>query len=798
MDSLLHDLRFALRSLRARPLFALGVLLTLAVGIGANTAMFSVADTVLRRPLPFADDHELVRVYLMRNGQPPWLSPQAPVLNAVRDRAVSFESVAGQRFTNVTLRTADGPARVVAGGLSEGWLETLGIEPMLGRGFTLQEERQGRASGVLLASHAFWQDRFGGSADLLGSTVVLDDAPYTVVGILPEGFAYPYANELYFPLDTRSGEGGAWGFNIQARLRDGTSLESALDELRQLSVQLRTDLDNFGPEFELTAIPIRRVLLDDQDDLVRGLFAAVGFLLLIACANVASLLLARSTARRREFALRAALGASRGRQVRQLVTESLVLSLAAGGLGLVIAAWTRDSLRALFPGRLANVVAEVPMDGGVFAFAMIASVLTGLLSGLPLSYRRSDVEPARVLRSGGRGGASRTELRWLDVFVVGELALVMTLLCGAGGMVAGLTRLASADLGFDSAGVYTLSVSLEGERYAEPERRRRFVSETLEALLGAMNVEAAGATTIFPSARRGNYLAGIHAPGAPDDVLQVNDRLVTPGFLETLSVPLLRGRLLDAADDETAAPVAVLSRRGAGVLFPDTDPIGAQITDVGQPGAPFTVVGVVEDVAEQYEVEATVYRPYAQHADRGQATNLVLTTRARNRGTDVIRAVRDAVWSVDPALPVFEPATATELHAETLAGRRFGTWLISGFAAAGLVLGVLGLYGLVALSVARRHAEIAVRMALGARPGAVVGAIVGAALRRAAIGAAIGTVGAFAALRAGASLLGSFGGLEPLVLIVVTVLLGGACLLASWIPARRAARLDPGTVLRAG
>lgn len=790
-DSAFHDLRHALRSVLARPLLSGGIVLTLAIGIGANAALFALVDTILHRPLPFADDHELVRIYQMRDNGRTELSPRTPLFLEVQQRARSFEGMAAQRYTTMTLTTSDGPERVIGGALTPGWMELLGVRPAVGRGFSPAEQEQGRESGVVVLGHGFWRERLGGDPAAVGRAIVLDGQPFAVVGILPSGFAYPYANDLYFPLDPRGQADARWALNIQARLRDGVDFEEANRELAELGAELAGGVDGFGEHMRLIAVPTREVLLDDGEGLATGLLGAVGFLLLIACANVGALLLARSSERAGEMELRAALGAPRGRQIRLVLTEGLVLALTAAAAGSLVAVWTRNLLHGLIPGRLVNLVDEVAFDGTTILFAFGLAAITGLLFSLPLALR--SFQPAAGERRRTAGGSDN---RLLDLFVVAELGLVLALLGGAGALIADLDARRHADFGFDPEEIMTVTVSLSGERYAEPERRRAFADRVIEQLRALPGVREAGATTIFPTARRGGFLGSLRADDAPEEeAFEVNTRIVTPGFIETLGLELRQGRLLSDADRADTEPVALLAENTARRLFGSESAVGRRLAPSSPGEPPIRVVGVVSDVVEQYEVAESWYIPYAQHADIGPASTLILAVRTDASAEGAVADIRRSVTSVDPTLPVFRAASARELREEPLGVRSFGSRLAGVFALVGLLLGAVGLYSLVAFGVARRRRAIAVRIAIGARPGEVVREVLRGGLARVAAGAALGAVGGFLLVQWIGSLVPGVS-LEPTVLAGATSLLAAVGLAACWLPARRAARLDPVDLLR--
>ncbi len=798
METLWQDLKYAARMLAAKRGFTLVVVLTLALGIGANTAIFSVVNAVLMRPLPFRDGDQMVRIYSTRDNSPPYISLRPRTFLAIQEQGKFFESAVAQRFTNWTLRTPEGPERIVGIAVSEDWLRTLGVEPVLGRGFTSDEAAEGQASGVVVISHGFWERRFGADPQTLGQTVTMNDETYTIVGVMPPGFQYPYDSEVWTPMDLRANAGAVWGLNVQARLKPGISVEAALAELETLSPHLAQEIPQELQGMELTVRPTRQVLLGDNSNLVLALAAAVGFVLLIACANVGNLLLARSVARQKELAIRTTLGASRFRQVRQLMTESVLLGLVGGIAGLGIAAWSTEFLTVLIPGRMTQVLGEIPIDGSVLGFTLVASVFTGFLFGLVPALRASRPNLQELIKEGGRSSGGAASHRLLGALVVSEVALALVLLAGAGLMIRNFERLQALDLGY-ATDVVTLTVPLESSLgYNEASSRIQFVRQVEQEMEALPGVQEAGVTCIFPSSR-GNFLAAIEIDGRPVDPNQsliINHRLVSSGFLPTLGVPLLQGRHFTEADREGSQPVAIISEALAKKYFPGDDPIGkrlrSQRSDADTPW--LNVVGVVGDVKEFYDVTETWYLPYAQNADRRFANQLVFTVRSAVPG--IADGLRRAVWAVDPALPVFGTATVEEMYADSLTEQKFGTFMWAFFAAFGLLMAAMGIYGVMSYAVNERTREIGIGIALGAEPGQVLRSILRRGAQLALGGVGIGLVAAMALTRYLRSMLTEVGSTDPVVFASVSLLLVLVALAACYVPAHRATKVDPIEALR--
>ena len=800
MESIWQDLRYSLRMLARNPGFTTVAVLTLALGIGANTAMFSVVNAVLLRPLPFREGEQLVRLYQVPKGGSQRISIRASIFLEIKEQGQFFEDIVGQRYMDLTLATPEGPERVAGLGVTEGWLRTLGVEPILGRGFLAQEERAGQDSQVILISHGLWQRRFGLEPNVLGQTLTVNGQSYRVVGALPPGFNYPYDNDLWIPMDLgRTSVGLPWALNVQARLKAGTSMEKAQAELDIIAQRLAHLFPDTSQGMNLLAVPTREVLLGDNSNVVLALFVAVGFVLLIVCANVANLLLARSVVRQKELAIRAALGASRLRQVRQLLTESALLASIGGVIGLGLAVWGGEFLVVLIPGRMANVLNDIPIDFSVLGFTAVVALATGMVFGSTPALRASRPDGQTLLKEGGRSSASGSH-RLLGALVVAEIGLALLLLAGAGLMIRNFERLYQANLGYRTEGLATLRVSLSGSEYRNPPSRIHFVQQVEEQLEVLPGIEVAGATSIFPLPPA-NFIARVVIEGhpqTPNEQLIVNHRLVSPGFFRALGIPLLRGRLLTEADDAESPPVVVISDAMARRYWPGEDPLGKRVRNARQGEcAPWvTVVGIVGSVREPGEIEDTWYLPYPQHAETRQATRVVFAVRTAANLDDLSKSLRQAVWAVDPTMAVHQISTVKEQYAETLSEQRLSTIVLGMFAGFGLLIAGLGIYGVMSYAVSQRTHEIGIRLALGAQPGQILRWILRQGTLLVLIGVALGLGGAVALTRFMSSLLSEVEPTDPATLVVVSLLLAAVALLACYVPARRATRVDPMTALR--
>ncbi len=798
---MIQDLRYALRQLARHPAFTAIAILTLALGIGANTAIFSAARAALYQPLPFEQEGRLVRIYLTAETGGPLISLRPEVYLVVQERGRFFERIVAQRFTSYALATDAGPERVVGIAVSEGWTETLGVRPVLGRTFLPEEEAAGEDAGVALLSHGAWQRRFGGARSVIGEVVRLDGRPHTLVGVMPPGFTYPYEAEFWVPMRVRAGQAGVWSFNVPARLKPGWTVAQARADLRAVAEAAAAEIPDLQPGATLTAVPIREVLVGGEGRTLVALLAAVGFLLLIVCANLANLLLSRALGRGHEFAVRAAVGAGRARLLRQVLVESVLLAVLGGIAGLLVATVGVELVEPLLPRRLLTYVGTTPgIDWSVLLFASLVSIASGVLFGLAPALRLSHERPFNALYSADRAIGGKGVHRIQRGFVVGELALALTLLSGMGLMLRDFQRLHSADLGYDPAGLLTFTVNLSPEEYPTAESRVAFMAAAVTELERIPGLATAGATTMFPSARA-NAVAEVlieGREGVPGQRSLVNSRMVTPGFLDAVGIPLLRGRGISEADRAGSPAVAVISAALARRYWPNEDPIGVRVRN-GRAGgdAPWmTIVGVVGDVREFYDVAETWYMPYAQHAGSFLAGRAVFAARSARSEPPAISAVREAMLNVGPALPIFDVITAEDLYAASYGRQGQAAMLGSIFAAFALLIASLGLYGSMSYGVSRRTREFGVRMALGSDRGTILRGLVVEGGRMVAAGMAIGAAGTLILARFLSSALTEVGPFDIPSFTLSALVLTAATLGAAFLPAVRATRIDPVEALR--
>jgi putative ABC transport system permease protein len=801
VETLLADVRFAARRLRAEPGFTAVAVLTLALGIGATTAIFSAVKPILLEPLPYPHASRIAMILeIGRDG-----SQNEGTFNMYRElaeRARSFDAIAVLKPWRPTRTGADHPERLDGQRVSAGYFQVLGVSPILGRDLRAADDRPA-APRVVILSDALWRRRFGGDPAIVGRSIALDDDGYEVVGVMPRGFenVLAPAAELWAPLQYDRSEGRAWGHHLRTagRLRPGVGLAPAKHELRAVGrAVLREQRPlSYDPEMVLTAIPL-------QDDLTRGvrpaLLAVVGavtLLLAIACVNVTNLLLARGVRRRGELALRAALGAGRGRLVRQLLTESLLLAAMGGTVGVVVAVLGVRALVALSPPGLPRLGA-IGVDGAVFAFGLGITTLIGLGFGAIPALRAMRSDPRRALQDGSRrtaGGHRRTRA----ALVVAEVAFALVLLVSSGLLLRSLARLLAVEAGFDSSRLLTMQLPTSGHRFDDDDSQHRFFAQALAAVQRLPGVTAAALTSQLPLS--GDFeLYGLHFDPRP-----ANDRgeaygtfryTTSPGYVEVMGIPLRRGRLLDERDRAGAPRVALVSESLARRRLPGTDPIGQRMR-IGD-GALYTIVGVVGDVRQMSlalaDTEA-VYTTAAQWRFADDAMSLVV--RARGDAAALAPAVRQAIWSVDEDQPIARVATMADLLAASAAERRFVLILFGAFALTALALAAAGIFGVLAGSVAEQTREIGVRAALGASRGSIVGLVVRQGVALTGLGAVIGLAGAAAASPAIGALLFGVSRLDGFTYVSVVVLLFAVSAVACGMPAWRAARVDPAATLRA-
>jgi putative ABC transport system permease protein len=808
---MIHDLRSALRSLARAPGFAGLVIVILALGIGGSAAIFSLVNVLLLRPLPFEESSRLVRMRdeVTRPGEGSWrynTSPRSFV--ALRGEDGIFDGVVAQRYRPMTLTAPGEPSRVIAIGVSGGWSEVLGVGPVVGRGFSGGESELGDRARVALLGHELWRSRFGGDPSVVGRGVVLDGERYEVVGVMPRGYNYPYGADLWVP-DRFDEDDTAFGPNVVGRLRPELDLPAAQGRLDALSEGLAEAYPGSHGSIRLLAVPIRDDLVSNHPRLGLALLLGAGVLLLLACVNIANLMLVRGSARRSELAVRAAMGAGAGRQARQLLLESLALGVAGGAVGLLLASAMSGLLSGLSmepDSSLGAFFTDLGLDVRVAAFALLAAVGTAVLFGVAPAWRAARVEPRRVLAAAGRTGeGGRT--RWLDGLVVAEVAVALVLMAGAALMVDNLLALQGDDPGHRTEGLYTFRVGLPEARFPGDSARLRFMDRLLTALESEPAVASAGAVHHLPF-DDGSSSTAISVEGGPategDRRLLVNVRSVAGDYLETMGIRVLAGRSFTAAEMGERRNVVVVNRALAERYW-DGSPIGRQIRRgaLTDEGPWLEVVGVVGDADENVDLAETLYVPYPL----APLTDMNVVAEVSAGSVGVLRRV---VRSLDPDQPLDGLSSVTERVEALYGSQTAATRLMVGFAAFGLLLAVLGIYGVLAYTVARRRRELAVRQALGLTRRGAMAFVVLHSLRLTALGlalglpAALGFTGLLARVLGGTTrdvaidirLMAEHTQLGLPAYAALLLALAAATLAATLPPARTAASTDPGRTLR--
>jgi putative ABC transport system permease protein len=804
MDQLRQDLHYSIRRLLKNPGFTAVAVLTLALGIGANSAIFSVINAVLFRPLPFPEPDRLVGVYQVWKGSREVMSP-ANFLD-VRQQSKTLEDAAAVDNTEFTLTGVGDPIRLRGSEVSASFFTVLGVRPSLGRTFAPDENEPGKDKVVVLG-HALWQQRFGARADAVGSTLLLDGSPRTIIGVMPAGFSYPAEQELWIPLeydDNFKAARGAWYLRAIARLKAGVSADQSASEIATLGNALEQAYPRENTDVGFTTFPLHEALVGDVRPALLLLLGAVGFVLLIACANVANLLLARAVARETELAVRTALGAGRGRLVRQLLTESIVLGAAGGFAGLLIAFWGSDMLVALQPEGIPRLN-EVAIDRYVVIFTMGISLLTGLFFGAIPALQMTRGSLATSLKEGGRGNmAAAGSARLRGTLVVAEMALAVMLLAGAGLLIKSFGRLQAVDPGFRPEETLSFELSLPRSTYSEDPQIISFYERLSDRIAALPGVRTVGGVMGLPlSGLRFNISFKVEGrpEAAPGQEPTMEVRVTTPAYFRTLGVPLERGRFFTNADTAEAPRVVILSQAAVKKYFRDEDPIGKRI-ELGwgrgkdQKRAGGEVVGIVGDVKElglDEEFPAEIYLPMRQWP----VGRMAIVARTAVPPMTIAPQVKQVVQELDANLPVNQIRTVEDVVAESIAQPRFYMLLLGAFAVVALALAAIGIFGVMSYTVSQRTREIGIRMALGAQGGSVVSMVVRQAMILAATGLALGTVAALALSRTMTTLLFDMSPTDPVTFATVAGVLGFVAFLASYVPARRAANVDPIDALRA-
>jgi putative ABC transport system permease protein len=804
MDSLLRDLKFSVRSLMKRPGLTVIAIVTLAIGIGANSAIFSVVNALLLKPLPFPDPDRIVALWdkvpsrgVERN--------EVSIANYLDWRAQNktLEQVGIYSWWSTNLTGSDSPERVQGFQVTANFLDVLGVNPLLGRGFSAEEEQPGK-DAVALLTYNLWQRRFGADPNIVNKTISANGISRTVLGVMPPDFNYPKGAEIYAPLPMTPElmrNRNNHSYLAIGRLRPGVSLPAAQAEFNTIASQLEKQYPEANTGRGVVIYPILEDTVRMYSTALWVMMAAVGFVLLIGCANVANLMLARAAGRQREIALRTALGASRWRIIRQLLTESVLLGLAGGALGVLIAYWGVDLIRTGNPGEAARFAAgwsHLGINLPVLAFTFLLSVLSGVVFGLAPAWQLSKPDLNSALKEGARQATS-TSHRLRGLLVVAEVALSLMLLVSAGLLIRSFLQLVKTDPGFNSDNLLTMNLVLPRAKYKEEPQRIAFYSELVKGVASVPGVSSAALVNHLPlggsNSSTSFLVEGLPEP-PPGQEFDGRYRVCTPDYFQTMGIPVLKGRSFTVQDRAGAQPVIIVNETLAQKYWPNSDPIGKRMRGTGplQENPWMQVVGVVQDVKHEMNLPVTADF-YVPHAQDGWSS-MVLVAKTRVEPAAMAAPIRQQVLALDKDQPVFDVRTMREVRAISLALYSFSSVMLSIFAGVALLLAAIGIYGVMFYAVMQRTQEIGIRMALGARALDVLKLVVKNGMSLALIGVVAGLAGAFALTRLLGSLLFGVTPTDTVTYLIVTLGLLLVALLACYIPARRATKVDPLVALR--
>jgi putative ABC transport system permease protein len=801
MDNLLKDIRFAIRSLLRRPGFSAIAIITLALGIGANSAMFTTVNAVLLRPLAYPESE---RIVLIEGVNPTMVITEGaisvPDLADWQSQTTSFEQIAGFISGGSLLTSGEETERVRGASVTSDFFPLFRTNASLGRTLQPDDMQKGHADVVVL-SHGLWQRRFGADQNVIGSKVLIGGGSTTIVGVMPAGFDYPGQSELWvpFPLDPAKERRDNRFLGVVTRLKPGVTIPQAQAELNTINQRLAQTYVETNSGWAVKLTDLHERLVGGMRTSLLVLLGAVAFVLLIACANVANLLLARATARHREIAVRAALGASRWRIMRQLLTESVLLSVIGGGAGLLLGIWLTKLLIKISPPDTPRFD-EIAPDARVFAFTLGVTILTGLLFGLVPALQSSRIDLNERLKEGGRSGSGGgTHNRTRRLMMVSEIALSFMLLVGAGLLIKSFMRLRDVSPGFSAENVLTMRVSLMPAKYPKGEPRVQLLRQGLERLKTLPGVESTGAVLSLPlggdtfNVDRGYIREG--RPETPEEAGNAAYLAATPDYFRTLKIPLVSGRVFSDHDTEQTTKVVVVNETMARQLWPGESPIGRHIHIWRDEQFPREIVGVVGDAKRALDTEAgqQMYVPYAQDSGWG---SMSLVIRTSGEPAAMTAAVRNEIRTLEKGIPVYNVKTMNEALATSVGPRRTPMLLLSAFAAVALLLAMIGIYGVTAYYVTERTQEIGIRMALGAQMGDVMKLVLKGGMTLALVGIGVGLAGAFLLTRLMTTLLFGVKPTDWATFIAVSVCLLVTALLASYLPARRATKVDPLVALR--
>jgi putative ABC transport system permease protein len=809
MDSLLQDIRYAIRMCVRTPGFTVVAVLALALGIGANTAIFTIVNAVLLERLPFRDPNGIVVLWeenARRPGRRNVLGPSQFLRWG--DRATSFEHMAALVDTRANLTGSGNPEEVIVSNVTSGFFPILGVAPLVGRTFS-EAENNDPQSPVVMLSADFWQRKYGGDPAVVGRTIQLNGRPQTIVGVMPPAFQLLIKRgsqsgkppEMWTPMVIAADARDFGGRYLEAiaRLKPGVTVAQAQAELTTIANALAIETPQRNARWGARVVPMHDELSGEYRPALLILAGAVAFVLLIACANVANLLLARGAARQREIAIRSALGAARGRVVRQLLTESFVLAALGGAVGLLVAQWGLDVLLAMSPVEL-TTSGRVSLSYPVLAFTAIVSLATAVVCGLAPAFEGSRTDVQETLKDGARqvGGTVRHR-RMRQAFVVAEIALAVVLLVGAGLMLRSFSTLRRVDPGYATRNILTMRLQLPNAKYGDDAQRIRFFQDATARIAELPGVQSVGAVSYLPLTGLGagtNFSIEGQPPAQPGQDKGTGVSVCDNGFLKTLNVPLLRGRLFTDREMREKSNVVLVSDSFVRNYFPNEDPIGKRVTiNLMNPNAPTEIIGVVGDIRFQDFTASPGPAAYWPHPQLAYGT-MTLTVRTAGDPLALAPAVERTIRALDKDQPVADVRTMEQWVAKTLAQARFSSTLLAIFAGLAMLLAAIGIYGVMSYTVGQRTSEIGIRLALGAEARDILTMIVGGAMRLAALGLGIGVVLALVLTRTLSTLLYETAGTDPLTFGSVVFALGAVALLASYLPARRAARVAPVQALR--
>jgi putative ABC transport system permease protein len=812
MNGLLQDFRYALRQFRKSPGFAAVAVITLALGIGFNTAIFSVVNAVLLRPLAFADASRLVRIWHVPPeksfpGMTTFPVSAANYLDWERQTQV-FDHMAIYSYHGFTVTGGDKPEQLSAGAVSSGFFATLGVQPLLGRVLSPEEDQPGR-SHVVVLSYRLWREHFGGNPDIVGHDINLDGQPYLVAGVMPASFQFPDFAKMWTPMAWTDQERAVRGEHhsiVIARLKPGVELKQAQAEMDTISGRLQQLYPDDDKGWGAVVVPLQEDMVSDVRPALLVLLGAVAFVLLIACVNVANLALAKTFSRQKEIAIRTALGATPARVLRQILTETVLLALSGGALGLAFAHFAVRFIVAFLADRLPHST-EVGLDSKVLIFTAVISVVTGTVAGVLPALRLTRRDVNQALKQGlGRTDADSGGHRTRSILVVSEVALSLMLLIGAGLMIRSFQNLRNVNPGFDSRQVLTMSVMVSRAKFSSPDQAIRFFDRVLERVRSLPGVESAAVIDNIPLTGGSHQPIAIEGrPAVPmSEQPEVDVRLVSAGYMGAMRIPTLRGRGLSDTDVAGRPAVVLVSESMARQFWPGEDPVGKRLTLTFYPDAIREVVGVVGDVKldslDEMRPSATLYFPLDQvsvPATGGwRSFPMTLVVRSQSGSGEFASSVSNAVHDVDRDTPLVDISSMDDLVENSLSQQRFNMLILGAFAALALVLAAVGIYSVLSYSVKRSVREIGIRLALGAPLGDVLRMVVFEAMKPTLLGVAIGMAGALALGRVLSSLIFGVRPTDPLTFLAVAALLAAVAFVASIAPAYRATKVDPMVALR--